>query len=312
MPKMVGAKRIMSWGKARQRNFVLNPGDDLLVEQGRGRTGQEITFKQLRLTPEGGRLTANQKKAIWPFIEFINGHQRQRHAPAVEREWSSLLALKREETSLYSPRHPYLIYAFEPKFGRLFKDLRVLDIGCVVEPPNFPFYQYYRKLGAAAIGIDISIENNPEAGAFHGDVRRLDFSDRSFDFVTIPMIFGIHNPAPTVLEIVAGLSELYRVLDRGIIHIADPILLPGLVYIANMLGFRYFYNQKRSEGNWNGIPVGSLLIKRADQLSGNPFQGIIDKYLLANEIIFSQNGKDALPLRKLHHMGPDLFTLGVL
>jgi SAM-dependent methyltransferase len=307
MPEVLETRRITSWSEARQRNFVLNSGDRVAVFDWVDRRGEPVKASQICPTPEGGKLTPEQKADIRPFVDFILEQQLRRHLPEVEREWREITALKSDRDSLYTPRYAHLIFKFRKEFGELFAGRRVLDIGCRIETPEYAFYRYYRNLGAKSVGIDLSVEEDAKEGVFRGDARMLAFPDRNFDYVTLPMIYGLNNPAETVLEIVAGLSELYRVSDNGLVHIADPILLPGLVYIANMLGFRYFYNFRwyDSADDWNGIPVGSLLVKRDAPLSGNPFQAVITEHLQGREFSFSSEGTDELPFRRLATTEPD-------
>ncbi|MBI5700000.1 methyltransferase domain-containing protein [Candidatus Saganbacteria bacterium] len=307
MIRATEAKRITSWREAYRRNYVLNSGDKVDEFDWYDTRGREIRASRIFTTPEGGRLTAEQKAEIRSFVDFVRRQQVARHSDDVEREWRGITALKRGRAFLYAPRHSHLLFKFRREYDFLFAGRRVLDIGCAVEDGRSAFYSYYRGFGASAVGIDLSVEDNPNEGIFKGDARMLAFPDRSFDFVTLPMIYGLNNPAETVLEIAAGLSELHRVLDNGLVHIADPILLPGLVYIANMLGFRCFYNYRwhDSADDWNGIPVGSLLMKKDAPLPENPFQAVVSDCLREREISFSAEGTDELPFRELITTEPD-------
>lgn len=299
--------RITSWREAFRRNHVLNTGDKVQEFDSYDTRGRQIRASRISLTPAGGRLTPEQKADIQLFVEFIQRQQLERHSDEVKREWNGITSLRIARDFLYAPRHTHLVFKFRSEFEHLFPGRRVLDVGCAVEDGRSAFYRYYRGFGASTTGIDLSVEDNPSERVFKGDARMLPFSDKGFDFVTLPMIYGLNNPAETVLEIAAGLSELYRVMDNGLVHIADPILLPGLVYIANLLGFRCFYNFQwhDSADDWNGIPVGSLLMKKDAPLPENPFQAVVIEHLRNHEIAFSTDGTDELPVRNLIATEPD-------
>ena len=287
---------IRNWTEAFARNFTLatvvegifNP----TIIHGLSPRGKGLVcglFLQDELLP----ISPREKAGIRPFIEFIQREQRARESVETRQGWERITELTGNVVDHYLPRHSDATYVFSPRHQRLFKDRRVLDIGCRVNPGLTPFYRHYRQFGAIARGIDLKLETGEEtAEVSKGDARMLPFADKSFDFITLPKIYGWRNPANTVLEVTAGLSELYRVLDNGLVHVADDMISPKVAYIADRIGFRCFLSPAwvGSLKPWNGIPVGLMMVKRDAPLTQNPFETVA-RQLNKGEISFPRRGQ---------------------
>ncbi|MFA6170397.1 MAG: hypothetical protein WCW67_06830 [Candidatus Margulisiibacteriota bacterium] len=280
----------VDWPEAFRQNIKLNSGD--LINN----SPNDLVMIG---TEKGGRLAPDQRTAIEQMTAFIHRQQKLRGLPSVESGWEQLTDLTNECQGYYFPRFGNQAFRFGEELARLFPGLKVLDVGCRVPPDETPFFEYYGRLGAKTVGIDIINDELLPPGTRVGDVRALPFERASFDFITVPKIFGFGNPADTILEVVAGLSELYRVLDNGLVHLADNCLSPGIVYAANLAGFRYYYHREHlTPGkDWTGLPAGSFLVKKESDPAHNPFQPAIN-LLAANELDFS-GGEGTVPCRDL-------------
>ncbi len=255
---------------------------------------------KVQVTPILDPLPLEVRQAISPFVQFIAGEQERRQASPGEvlTEWRKITELASEGGTLFAPRFGSPWYKFGERHQGIFTDLcSVLDVGCRVFPDEEAHYQYYRNMGAHAIGIDIIDDGDPSTSV--GDVRLLSHADATFDFITIASIFGHGNPAPTYLEVAAGISELHRVLGNGLIHIADKYMVPEVLFIAQLLGFQCFINPCRTLliDDWNGIPVGALLVKRDGAMQDNIFSRVITE-LAGQELEFSEDGigPDQIPI----------------
>lgn len=300
---------ITTWESAHARNvsllssFALQSLPRSILEEREGVTG-------FLMASRGWVLPAQRKACIQPFVDFIAGERARRHEPEGREGWASVAKLRSPHERHYLPRdaHPY--FAFDPSFASLFGGVRVLDVGC----RNFndvPFFERYRRMGAEALGVDINARTDLAKGVHQGDVRMLPFEDASFDFISVPKIFGCECPSNTLLEIVVGLSELHRVLANGMVHIADHYIAPELAYVAQAVGFRVFTSPLWTAEwrPWDGVPVGYLLAKQDAALDDNPFKTILDR-LAAGELVFSASGTDRIAPTSGKPMPPSLLEFG--
>lgn len=313
----------MTWAKALENNPRLDKADHLLWGH---------LFSAKIATTEDGKigltntrtaiLPAETKQRITRLANFVAEQQALRQGEGengeAEAGWQKAAEIRSDDAEHYKPRDINPMFKFASTHSNSFSGLRVLDIGCRVGASEEPQYEHYRKMGAGAIGLDLNIENDPVKGTYQGDVRMLPDHLGEFDFITIPKIFGWHAPSETILEMAVGFAELARVLDNGLIHIADEHILPELAYIAFRMGFRCFVNPgfnrneavsfkgmfNRSAGEvvmddsrpigifeaveWNGIPIGLLLVKRDQPLTKNPFHSLVSE-LEKGELHFREN-----------------------
>ena len=244
--------RVQTWAEAEKRNFAL--------------------CKPLQET-----LTVGERGKIKGWVDFIKEQQAQRYLPATVHAWRGVTLYVSDHPKHYDYRDPDGV--FSQKYSEIFAGRRVLDIGCRVVNPEHALYRHYRNMGAKAIGIDLLLEkDDPTEGIYQGDARMLAFPEAAFDFIDVPWLFGFGNPSNTILEVVAGFSELYRVLDNGLVHIANGSVRlavgispsPALVYIANLLQFGFYCLDKEKDG----IPKGYYLVKKDKPMKQNPFRDI--------------------------------------
>lgn len=233
-------------------------------------------------------LPAQLKRHLRVTEAFVRSQSTWRESHGrVPEGWADLCDLRMSGHYLYAPRWTFPVFYFRGRHASFFDHLLGLDIGARVSrsddpvkagPLKFaddnpmlresfrPHWKHYEEFGATMRAIDIfadPVEPRIEAG----DVRLLSFQTGSFDFVTLPMLFGPGNPCSTTLEIVTGISEVHRVLrPSGFAYLADGILHPSVCFAAQLVGFTVLV----SKGTENGMPVGTILTKGKDskQASG--------------------------------------------
>lgn len=224
----------------------------------------------------------------------------------VPEGWAALCDLRVSGHYLYAPRWTFPIFYFRGRHASFFDQLLGLDIGARVSrsddpvkasPLKFaddnpllresfrPHWKHYEEFGATMRAID-PFADPAEPRIEVGDVRLLSFQTGSFDFITLPMLFGPGNPCSTSLEIVTGISELHRVLrPNGFAYLADGILHPSVCFAAQLVGFTVLV----SKGTENGMPVGTILKKgkNSERTSGR----LLDRAVLST-FIFSPRGDE--------------------
>ena len=227
-------------------------------------------------------LPAQLKRHLCATETFVRSQStwRDRHGQ-VPDGWAEICKLRMSGHYLYAPRWTFPIFYFRGRYARFFDQLLGLDIGARVSrsddpvkagPLRFaddnpllresfrPHWKHYEELGATMRAID-TLTDSAEPRIEAGDVRLLPFRTGSFDFITLPMLFGPGNPCSTSLEIVTGISEVHRVLrPNGFAYLADGILHPSVCFAAQLVGFTVLV----SKGTENGMPVGTILTKGED------------------------------------------------
>ena len=224
-------------------------------------------------------LPLSLKYRLRAVASFVRQQSRWReNHRSVPAGWNELTKLRASGHYLYAPRWTFPIFFFRDTHGCPFSGLLGLDIGARVSRADDinkvgplklagdnpmlretfrAHWMHYEGLGASMRAVDL-VADPAEPRVEIGDVRLLKFPPCSFDFVTVPMIFGPGNPCSTLLEVVAGLSEVHRVLrPAGFAYVADGILHPSVCFAAQLIGFSVFI----SKGTTNGMPVGTILTK---------------------------------------------------
>ena len=252
-------------------------------------------------------LPAQLKRHLRITEAFVRSQSTWRESHGqVPEGWADLCDLRMSGHYLYAPRWTFPIFYFRGRHTSFFDQLLGLDIGARVSrsddpvkagPLKFaddnpmlresfcPHWKHYEEFGATMRAID-TFADPAEPRIEAGDVRLLSFQTGSFDFITLPMLFGPGNPCSTTLEIVTGISEVHRVLrPSGFAYLADGILHPSVCFAAQLVGFTVLV----SKGTENGMPVGTILTKGKDseQASGR----LLDPAALST-ITFSPKGDE--------------------
>lgn len=252
-------------------------------------------------------LPAQLKRHLRVTEAFVRSQSTWRESHGqVPEGWADLCDLRMSGHYLYAPRWTFPIFYFRGRHASFFDQLLGLDIGARVSrsddpvkagPLKFaddnpmlresfrPHWKHYEEFGATMRAID-TFADPAEPRIEAGDVRLLSFQTGSFDFITLPMLFGPGNPCSTTLEIVTGISEVHRVLrPSGFAYLADGILHPSVCFAAQLVGFTVLV----SKGTENGMPVGTILTKGKDseQASGR----LLDPAALST-ITFSPRGDE--------------------
>jgi hypothetical protein len=252
-------------------------------------------------------LPAQLKRHLCATEAFVRSQSTWRDSHGqVPDGWAEICELRMSGHYLYAPRWTFPIFYFRGRYASFFDRLLGLDIGARVSrsddpvkagPLKFaddnpmlresfrPHWKHYEELGATMRAID-TLADPAEPRIEAGDVRLLPFQTSSFDFITLPMLFGPGNPCSTSLEIVTGISEVHRVLrPNGFAYLADGILHPGVCFAAQLVGFTVLI----SKGTENGMPVGTILTKGKDseQTSGR----FLDRATLST-FTFSSKGHE--------------------
>jgi hypothetical protein len=252
-------------------------------------------------------LPAKLKRDLCVTEAFVRSQSiwRDSHGQVPEG-WAELCELRSTGHYLYAPRWTFPIFYFGGRHANLFNQLSGLDIGARVSssddpvkagPLKFtddnpllresfrPHWKHYEEFGATMRAIDM-LADPVEPKIEVGDARLLPFQTASFDFVTLPMLFGPGNPCSTSLEIVTGISELHRVLrPSGFAYMADGILHPSVCFAAQLVGFTVLI----SKGTEDGLPVGTILTKGTN--SEHSSERLLDRTALST-VTFSPRGDE--------------------
>lgn len=264
-PQSVGMyhpAKIKTWGDALRHNRVVNDLDELRFK---GTKGGHCFFQFVPASPEDPFLR-EEKAFVQPFIEFVMAEQTHRTAPETQEGFVEVAKLRHEDPEyFYWPRYFNAKYYFGTAAKAAnFQGGRGLDVGCLTThglATHYGYYETYFGMEMHAIDLNLPLEQEGER-VKSADVRNLPFPNDYFDWATVPMVFGFGRPSDTILEIIVGLSELYRT-TKGFVHIADDTIMPEVVFVAQQLGFRTYYNTRKTSdrGMPLTMPMGLFLIK---------------------------------------------------
>jgi hypothetical protein len=295
-----------SWKEALLHNRLLPHRDIITIRNHRA----------IHKVKSAGDLVEPEVYELFPgFIDFVAKQQAvRRSTDEVPCGWIKHCGENSFDPALLGSRWTLPFCYFGDQYAKCFTDTIGVDVGCNVAPPlaryrsdqfiaiakkakNYlwefetfiPHFEYYKKYGCNIRGLDINPNFTSPGQAVAGDLRMLTADDEVIDFFTIAMIIGPGNPACTYLDVALCLGELKRTCNRkGLIYIADFIVMPALIACATIAGFRVFVN---NSFKYN-IPIGIFLIRSDADIERSSFQPIIE-YLFNFELLMPRG----IPLR---------------
>ncbi len=251
----------------------------------------ELRDGEMHIEPQPGGNIVDLRIAdtFRPLLEFAEAHRwRERTSKAAVRARRVYCTENLGERACLSPRSTLECFYFSDAYSSCFRGTAGLDVGCIVftrarssgssllqspfRPTFTPHYLHYQRFGCRMKGIDVRLTSSDLDAGF-GDIRSLPCADGIFDFITVAMILGPGNPLDSLLNVALGLAELCRVLQPdGLVYIADYILLPNMLYLCLLSGFRVYVNRQFERG----VPIGVYLVKGGCDVRRSRFQVIIE------------------------------------